>query len=312
MGAEHPSQNQFRMNGPAAAAAPPRSPLASKSARKKREGEASLCAIRISRSTARAVEQRGDSRRDSEEPVAMGFRGEEVGAALLNISAKGAKIRADIDPVIGEPLELAFPGGERIDGVVRWVREGCVGLEFRAPHAAPAAASPAAAAPPAPGEAEPEEDAPDSADEEFPCHESSRSAKRARVLLAAKLDTARGPVEARLRDLSCKGALLECRPPPAVGEEVVFSRGETVVPSRIAWTSGNRVGLEFKVPIEESEVLVHVNRAPRAPQNHVQAMERQLANADYRRPNFSDRMTDYDRKLARVIGASLGVRLIDE
>jgi hypothetical protein len=303
---EQTARNQFRMNGPAAAAPSP-SPLASKGRRGKQEGEASLCAIRISRSAARTVDQRGDSRRDSEAPVAMGFRGGEVGAAVINISAKGAKIRADIEPVIGEALELAFPGGERIDGVVRWVREGCVGVEFRAPHAAPATA----ASPPA-DEAELEEEAADSADDEFSGHDSNRSAKRARVLLAAKLETGRGPVEARLRDLSCKGALLECRHPPEVGEEVIFSRGDTVAPSRIAWTSGNRIGLEFKEPIEESEVLVHVNRAPQAPQNHVQAMERQMANADYRRPNFSDRMTDYDRKLARVIGASLGVRLIDE
>jgi hypothetical protein len=310
---EHPARNQFRTDGPAAAAAPMRSPLASKGTGKKREGEASLCAIRVSRSTARTVDQRGDSRRDSEESVAMGFRGEEVGAALINISTKGAKIRAEIEPVIGEPLDLAFPGGERIDGVVRWVREGCVGVEFRAPHAGPAAGATAtAAAPRTPDDTTLEKDATDGADEEFLSHESSRSAKRARVLLAAKLETARGPVDARLRDLSCKGALLECRRPPAVGEEVVFSRGETVIPSRIAWTSSDRVGLEFKQPIEESEVLVHINRAPQAPQNHVQAMERQMANADHRRPNFSDRMTDYDRKLARVIGASLGVRLIDE
>lgn len=302
---EHPAQNQFRTGEPVAPAAPTGSPLASKSRGKKREAEASLCAIRVSRSSARTVDQRGDSRRDSGEPVAMGFRGEESGAALINISAKGAKIRADIEPTIGEPLELTFPGGERIDGVVRWVREGCVGVEFRAPHAAPGPAA-------SPGEAPLVENAADGADEESLCHEGSRSAKRARVLLAAKLETASGPVDARLRDLSCKGALLECSRPPAIGEEVVFSRGKTVIPSRIAWTSGNRIGLEFKEQIEESEVLVHVNRAPQEPQNHVQAMERQMANADYRRPSFSERRTDYDRKLARVIGASLGVRLIDE
>ena len=242
----------------------------------------------------------------------MGFRGEEVGAALINISAKGAKIRADIGPVIGEALELAFPGGDRIDGVVRWVRDGCIGLEFRALNGAPAAAAaPTADASPARGE-DALEEVPDSEDEEHPGRESSRKTRRARVFLAAKLETARGPVDARLRDLSRKGALVECRRPPAVGEEVVFSRGETLIPSRIAWVSGNRIGLEFKESIAESEVLVHVNRAPPAPQNHVQAMERQLANADCRRPNFSDRMSDYDRKLARVIGASLGVRLIDE
>jgi hypothetical protein len=271
----------------------------------KHEGEASLCAIRISRSAARTVNQRREARRDSEQTVAMDFRGEEVGAALINISTTGAKIRADIEPVIGEPIELAFPSGDRIDGVVRWIRQGCIGVEFGRPggsRSRPSAAVTDLA----------EEEADEDCGEEPSDHESGRSAKRARVLLTAKLETGRGPLDARLRDLSCRGALLECRQPLAVGEDVVFSRGDTVVPARVAWTSGQRVGLEFKLPIEESEVLVHVNRAPQQPQNHVQAMERQMANADYRRPSFSDRMTDYDRKLARVIGASLGVRLIDE
>ena len=40
--------------------------------------------------------------------------------------------------------------------------------------------------------------------------EGKRAAKRARVLLAAKLQTKYGEIEARLRDLSRKGALVEC------------------------------------------------------------------------------------------------------
>src|SRR6185369_4430295 len=54
---------------------------------------------------------------------------------------------------------------------------------------------------------------------------SKRSAKRARVLLAARLQTPFGEVEARLRDLSRKGALIECMQVPPVGTEVVFVRG---------------------------------------------------------------------------------------
>ena len=41
-----------------------------------------------------------------------------------------------------------------------------------------------------------------------------RKAKRARVLLAAKLQTPSGEIEARLRDLSRKGALVECHTVP--------------------------------------------------------------------------------------------------
>ena len=65
-----------------------------------------------------------------------------------------------------------------------------------------------------------------------------RSTKRNRVLLAAKLRTSAGEIDARLRDLSRKGALVECSDVLAVGDEVVFNRGATTVPARVAWTGG--------------------------------------------------------------------------
>ena len=51
----------------------------------------------------------------------------------------------------------------------------------------------------------------------------------------------------------------------------------------------------------QAEVLIHVSRAPARP-----------APKSFRRPRFSEGLSDYERKLARVVGASLGVRLIDE
>ena len=72
-------------------------------------------------------------------------------------------------------------------------------------------------------------------------HDSGqRRAKRARVLLAARLETPGGDVEARLRDLSQRGALVECRTPvdqnpprfrrPRLGEDM--SREERQVVQR--------------------------------------------------------------------------------
>lgn len=87
--------------------------------------------------------------------------------------------------------------------------------------------------------------------------------KRSLVLLTAKVKTADGVVDVRLRNLSQQGALLEADRPPEVGSEVVFERGQTIVKARVAWQVENRFGLQFFDPIEESEVLVHVGR-PRA------------------------------------------------
>lgn len=129
----------------------------------------------------------------------------------------------------------------------------------------------------------------------------NRKAKRARVLLAVRLDTTAGEIEGRLRDLSRKGALVECMQVPPVGSELTFKRGSTIVPARVAWTGGNRVGLEFAFMIDESELLVQLTKPSAAnPQR-------------FRRPRlFGDDLTDQEKKLARVWGASVGIALPEE
>ena len=128
-----------------------------------------------------------------------------------------------------------------------------------------------------------------------------RSTKRARVLLAAKLQTPFGEVEARLRDLSRKGALVECAKVPPVGTEVVFVRGVTTVPARVAWTGANRVGLEFLCMIDEHEVLVQLGKTVG---QHAREQER------FRRPSLNG-MSPEERKLAQSWGVAVGITLPD-
>lgn len=129
--------------------------------------------------------------------------------------------------------------------------------------------------------------------------ESKRSAKRARVLLSAKLQTSCGEVDARLRDLSRKGALVECLEPPVVGSEVVFVRGATVVPARVVWAANDRVGLEFDHMIDEQELLVHIRR-PSAPS---------ASYAQYRRPALGRGMSVEDLKVAQAWSVAVGLNL---
>lgn len=129
-----------------------------------------------------------------------------------------------------------------------------------------------------------------------------RKAKRARVLLAAKLQTAAGEIEARLRDLSRKGALVECNTVPPVGTEVVFNRGKNSIPARVAWTGADRVGLEFAYMIDEQEVLVQLKRT-----SGDQTQPR------FRRPRlFGEAMSDQEKQLARLWGVSVGIAMPGE
>lgn len=125
--------------------------------------------------------------------------------------------------------------------------------------------------------------------------ESKRSVRRARVLLAARLKTSTGEIDARLRDLSQKGALVEADTELAMGDEVVFIRGATSVPARVAWTAKNRIGLEFLEAIDEAEMLVSVSKPKARPSER------------FRRPRIAGGdLTDQECQLARVWGASVG------
>lgn len=129
-----------------------------------------------------------------------------------------------------------------------------------------------------------------------------RKEKRARVLLACRLHSHAGDVEARLRDLSRKGALVECQAVPAVGSEIVFSRGSISVPARVAWAGQGRVGLEFAYMIDENEVLVQLKRTT-TDQNQPR----------FRRPRLaSEGMSEQEKKLARLWGVSVGIAVPGE
>lgn len=125
---------------------------------------------------------------------------------------------------------------------------------------------------------------------------AQRQAKRARVLLAAKLQTPFGEVDVRLRDLSRKGALVECAKMPPVGSDVVFMRGSTVVPARVAWAGAGRVGLEFTYMIDEQELLVQLKRntGPSPAQR-------------FRRPGLNEDLPEDERELARKWGVTVGL-----
>jgi hypothetical protein len=86
---------------------------------------------------------------------------------------------------------------------------------------------------------------------------TKRRQKRERVLLKATIGADAWECEARLRDLSEKGALLETEFPPEVGSQVWFTRGDTFAEARVAWVDEPRFGIEFEESIGAGDVLRH-------------------------------------------------------
>lgn len=78
---------------------------------------------------------------------------------------------------------------------------------------------------------------------------SKRAPKRSRVFLDAHVDSGTGPAEARIRDISRSGALLEADLPPQTGALVRLSCGDTHLDARVAWVDEGCFGLEFETPL---------------------------------------------------------------
>ena len=126
-----------------------------------------------------------------------------------------------------------------------------------------------------------------------------RTARRARVLLSAKLHTPQGEHEARLRDISRSGALIESPALVRPGLPVTFERGASRVAATVAWSDGYRIGLSFEHPIDEGELLVHINRAkPAAP-----------APVSYSRPGIGRSMSGKELRLAQAWSVAVGLNL---
>ena len=58
------------------------------------------------------------------------FRGEDHSVAVANLSSRGAMIETALQPRIGERVLIQFPECSRMEGYVRWVRDGRVGVNF--------------------------------------------------------------------------------------------------------------------------------------------------------------------------------------
>ncbi len=87
----------------------------------------------IPRRVNRMFDERGEPR---ERRGAMGgkatieWRGAAQSVHVVNVSASGAMVLWSKIPHIGEPVAFQQPGRAPLEGVIRWVRDGRVGIHF--------------------------------------------------------------------------------------------------------------------------------------------------------------------------------------
>lgn len=88
----------------------------------------------IPRTVKRLFDQRLEPRADaSGQGAVLGFRGRDHMVDLVNLSASGAMVRFSATPRIGEAVTLQLLDRGAVQGQVRWVRDGRIGISFDRP-----------------------------------------------------------------------------------------------------------------------------------------------------------------------------------
>lgn len=90
----------------------------------------SLVDVPIPREERRSTNQRSENRfHGVVNRATLVFRRKKSLVRVVNISGSGVMIESNIVPRIGETVGLEFEGFERLEAVVRWVRQGRIGLD---------------------------------------------------------------------------------------------------------------------------------------------------------------------------------------
>ena len=87
----------------------------------------------IPRSVKRMFDERREPRDLSAKSALFEWRGTSLSVGLANISSSGAMVICSEIPHIGEAIALQLADRAPLPGVVRWVRDGRIGIHFIAP-----------------------------------------------------------------------------------------------------------------------------------------------------------------------------------
>jgi hypothetical protein len=221
--------------------------------KKKSKGARSdtLTSVAIPREATRRSNSRDEDRfRLNGERVVVTFRGREREAEVINLSGGGAMIECDLEPNIGECLEVHLGEEGTVDCMVRWIKDGRLGLEFAHETKLQCSSNEQADllreviqkafpeekfVPP-----QPQDDGSD-----------NRVATRHPLIWSGELVHGSHRWQVRLRNISATGALVDFPGQLRLGSEVLLDLGNAgQVTASVSWVMGDQLGLHFDEPFE--------------------------------------------------------------
>ena len=218
-----------------------------------------LQSVAVPREVHRANNGRGEDRhRLTDERACVTHNGRTLDVELINLSGGGAMIAADFEPMLWDHVELNLGNHGRIECVVRWIRDGRIGLEFAHetrldgpsdqiaiilrhviertfPHLEfPQKTNKAA-------EAEARE----------PGADDNRAGRRHPLIWTAILYHDYQTTKIRVRNISRTGAMIESETPVRVGAQPLLEISDSVsLSATVEWSVGDQAGLRFHEPFD--------------------------------------------------------------
>lgn len=232
----------------------------------------------VPRSEIRLTDHRdADRHRLVNQTTAITFAGSRHLVELVNLSAGGAMIRSDLVPHLWDMLELELGEGYTLECAVRWLRDGCIGLEFAHETQLECAPDERAAilleviqqsfpeqevhllrSQPAAAEAPAVED-------EDVAELGERDTRRHPLIWTGEIHSTNGTHPARLRNVSAGGALVDVESYYPVGAEVMLDLGRAgKFIANVQWNCGGKAGLRFR---EEFDLSSLANVKPEVASN---------------------------------------------
>jgi len=220
-----------------------------------------LTKIAIKRQETRITNQRLEDRhRNIVEEADIVFRRKRLRAGVINVSSRGAMLASDIEPRIGEKIDILFTPSAKTKCAVRWVREGRVGIEFLDETIFWETAGATFRYEPA----TPAEQAQEAAE---PASPYRKREARQRLMRSGTLNWGGVSIPVRLRNISGGGAQLESERTLQPGSEVELDLGEAGCKgAEIRWSKDGQVGLRFFEDFDFESLAAQAQPGERSPE----------------------------------------------
>jgi PilZ domain len=202
-----------------------------------------LANIAIVREEARTTNQRREDRHlNLAHRAVITFRRKRIEVDVVNVSAHGVMIEADIEPRVGERLDIRFEDCNRTQCCVRWVKGRQCGLEFAEETVLIASADVR------------ELIVGGRRNGEQPRFEIKQERPpRQHIILMAVLHNGQESVDVRLHNISRSGAMLDCGQDFLVGTPVVLEftgAAADAIEGRVRWCRSGQIGMLFDRPFD--------------------------------------------------------------